>query len=293
MKRCLLILFALLLCVPLCMAEGPMIAREDIGIEDITEFYYTYDSSADPPEYQRYRFHAEGGRYFFFHEKREGDDWPLTEDDASVSGTLELSENEWILFWQLLSGGKVRNRKESLDDGDAGPWLYLYWKGDQGICQEFSFPSWAALTAFESFCEELKEREVALREEREAFVRSVPTLVIEANGNILYADLEDHSSAKALVEKLNSGGIEVDMHDYGGFEKVGSLPWSLPRNDETITTVPGDVILYQGNQITIYYDQNTWEFTRLARIDCQTRESLLEILGDRNVTVRFWLEWSE
>ena len=69
--------------------------------------------------------------------------------------------------------------------------------------------------------------------------------------------------------------------------------WELPRNDERITTVPGDIILYQGDKITIYYDENTWEFTRLARIGDVSKEELLEALGDGDVTVTFWLEWDE
>jgi len=129
--------------------------------------------------------------------------------------------------------------------------------------------------------------------EQEAAVSSVPTLVIEANGRTFHASLERNSSADAFIEKLNAGALEVELHDYGGFEKVGALPWSLERNDVRITTEPGDVILYQGNQITIYYDRNTWTFTRLAKIDSVTREELLEAFGDGNATVSFRLEWSE
>ena len=124
-------------------------------------------------------------------------------------------------------------------------------------------------------------------------MQPVPTLVIEANGRTFYADLEDNSSADALTEKLSRESLELDLHDYGSFEKVGSLPWTLPRNDISITTVPGDVILYQGNQITIYYDENTWEFTRLARIGNVTTEDLLSVFGTGNVTVKFRIEWSE
>ena len=124
-------------------------------------------------------------------------------------------------------------------------------------------------------------------------IRPVPTLVISANGRVFYGDLEDNPSAQAFIEKLSHEAIEVELHDYGHFEKVGSLPWSLPRTDETITTRPGDVILYQGNQITIYYDQNTWDFTRLARIGDATKDALLEAFGDGNVTVKLWIEWSE
>ena len=124
-------------------------------------------------------------------------------------------------------------------------------------------------------------------------IKPAPVLVIEVNGKFFYANLEDNSSAKALIEKLNPGPITVDMHDYGSFEKVGSLPWELPRNDERITTVPGDIILYQGNQITIYYDENTWSFTRLARIGNITRDELLSALGSGDVSVTFYLEWGE
>lgn len=124
-------------------------------------------------------------------------------------------------------------------------------------------------------------------------IRNTCVLVIEAGEKRFYANLEDNSSAKALIEKLNSGPITVDMHDYGNFEKVGSLPWELPRNDENITTVPGDIILYQGDQITIYYDRNSWSFTRLAKIGNASKEELLAALGDGDVSVTMYLEWSE
>ena len=124
-------------------------------------------------------------------------------------------------------------------------------------------------------------------------IRQTCVLVIEVNGKIFYANFEDNSSAEALKKKLKSEAITVDMHDYGGFEKVGSLPWDLPRNDMQITTEPGDVILYQGNQITVYYDTNSWNFTRLARIGNTTKDELLAALGDGDVSVKFSLEWGE
>ena len=100
---------------------------------------------------------------------------------------------------------------------------------------------------------------------------------------------ENNSSAKSFIEKLQSGDITVDMHDYGSFEKVGNLGMTLPRNDKDITTQPGDVILYNGNQITIYYDTNNWDFTLLGRIQGKTQSELKNILGDGDVTVVFSL----
>ena len=80
------------------------------------------------------------------------------------------------------------------------------------------------------------------------------------------------------------------MRDYGGFEKVGSLGMELPTNDERITTEPGDVILYQGNQITIYYDTNSWNFTRLGKVQGMTPEELRDVLGDGDPTAVFSLK---
>ena len=112
-------------------------------------------------------------------------------------------------------------------------------------------------------------------------------LKITVNGTELIATLEDNSSAQALTELLKQGDITVDMSDYGNFEKVGDLPQSLPKNDEKITTVPGDIILYQGNKITIYYDENTWDFTKLGHIDNITQEELKTLLGNGDVSVSF------
>ena len=113
---------------------------------------------------------------------------------------------------------------------------------------------------------------------------SEPLLQIEANGYTFLADFEDNSSAEALKEQLKTCSITIDMHDYGNFEKVGELPFTLPRNDEQITTEPGDVILYLGNNLTIYYDVNSWNFTRVAKIR-DADSTLKDKLGDGNVTV--------
>ena len=128
----------------------------DIKPEDVTEFYYTVSTSTFPPHYQRYRFYKEDGAYKFFHETREGDHFPLTEADATKTGTVTLSGDQWSDFLVLLVGGRVIARQEHLEDGDPGPWLYLYWTGDKGDIQEFSFVSYETRLAFESLCESLR-----------------------------------------------------------------------------------------------------------------------------------------
>ena len=103
----------------------------------------------------------------------------------------------------------------------------------------------------------------------------------------LTARLVDNSSAMAFYELLEKGPVTIKMTDYGNFEKVGSLGTKLPRNDTQITTQAGDIILYQGNQITIYYDTNSWNFTRLGKVDGVTQAELKKILGKGNVTAVF------
>lgn len=112
-------------------------------------------------------------------------------------------------------------------------------------------------------------------------------LKITVGDQELLASFEDNSSAEEFRELLAQGPLTVEMEDYGGFEKVGALGTTLTRNDTQITTQPGDVILYQGNQITIYYGTNSWSFTRLARIDDPA--GLQEKLGDGTVCATFSL----
>ena len=109
------------------------------------------------------------------------------------------------------------------------------------------------------------------------------------NGKVLKILAAENSSADAFLDLLKSGDVPVEMHDYGSFEKVGPLGTTLPRNDEQITTEPGDVILYQGDQITIYYDVNSWSFTRLGKVQDLSQAELKDILGSGNVTVTFSL----
>lgn len=112
---------------------------------------------------------------------------------------------------------------------------------------------------------------------------------IQVGDTLLTAELCENSSADALKEMLAQGSLTIEMSDYGNFEKVGPIGATLPRNDEQITTEPGDIILYQGNSITIYYDTNSWNFTRLGKIIGMTGEELREVLGTGDVEVIFSL----
>lgn len=110
-------------------------------------------------------------------------------------------------------------------------------------------------------------------------------LNIAVNKTVLTAALADNSSARALAELLADGPLSVEMRDYNRMEKVGPLGADLPANDEWIDAQAGDLILYQGNQLVIYYGVNSWSLTRLGRIEGVGAGELRDILGGGDVRV--------
>ena len=110
-------------------------------------------------------------------------------------------------------------------------------------------------------------------------------LKISVNDTDLTATLADSTAAKELAEKLKAEPVTVTLNEYGGFEKVGKLPWPLTRTDESVVTEAGDIMLYQGNQMTIFYNSNSWSYTKLGHIDNITAEELAELFGEGNITV--------
>ena len=113
----------------------------------------------------------------------------------------------------------------------------------------------------------------------------INTLYIHVNDAVLTAQLENNSSAKALVELLQNGDITINMNDYASFEKVGDLGTTLPRNDTNLTTAAGDLILYLGRYFVIYYDTNSYSLTKLGKIKDVTQSELMALLGSGDVTI--------
>lgn len=99
--------------------------------------------------------------------------------------------------------------------------------------------------------------------------------------------IEDNSATRALVAALREAPISFTASDYGGFEKVGALGRSLPTSNSQITTQPGDVILYNGDQIVLFYGSNTWSYTRIGKIEYTTLADLKSFLkaGEGDITV--------
>ena len=138
------------------------IVGTDIVYDDITDFYYTEENINFDAYYQRYRIYVENGKHMFFHETRErkNEYGPCTEDDTTLIGSIELSDDQWVQFCDLVKGGKVRAREDSADSGGTGPWLFLYWKNDKSKYQQFAFESYGRETEFEKYCVSLVKGEV-------------------------------------------------------------------------------------------------------------------------------------
>lgn len=117
------------------------------------------------------------------------------------------------------------------------------------------------------------------------------TKVLLSIGNkSISATLVDNEATRALISTLSEKPITVNMSDYGGFEKVGALPQSYPTSNTQITTEPGDIMLYQGNNIVIFYGSNTWSYTRLGKIDNATVGKLREFLGNGDIKMTISLD---
>ena len=101
---------------------------------------------------------------------------------------------------------------------------------------------------------------------------------ITIEGKTMPVNLVDNEATRTLVSTLQESPITYEANDYGGFEKVGGLGRSLPTSNQQITTMAGDVILYSGNQIVLFYGSNSWSYTRLGRIEYQSLDELKSFL---------------
>ena len=99
-------------------------------------------------------------------------------------------------------------------------------------------------------------------------------------------DWEENESVQALFELAKEEALTVEMSMYGGFEQVGSLGEDLPRNDVQTRTKAGDIVLYAGDQIVVFYGTNSWAYTRLGHISDKSEKELKGLLGNGDVTLK-------
>lgn len=110
-------------------------------------------------------------------------------------------------------------------------------------------------------------------------------MIMEIGNTQVHVAWEDNESVEALKEMVSQDPLSIQMSMYGGFEQVGSVGQSLPRDDKQTTTKAGDIVLYSGNQIVVFYGSNSWSYTRLGRISDKNEKELTELLGNGDVTI--------
>lgn len=116
----------------------------------------------------------------------------------------------------------------------------------------------------------------------------VANMNVQVGDVVFSATLEENEAVSALVEMMRESPVVIQMSDYSGFEKVGPLGTSLPASNSQTTTQAGDIVLYNGNQIVIFYGSNSWSYTRLGHIDNLTGWE--EALGSGDVTMTLSIE---
>lgn len=127
--------------------------------------------------------------------------------------------------------------------------------------------------------EEIKEEEIQEEEQMEK------TMHLYINDTELPVIWENNESVLALTELAAENPVIVNMSMYGGFEQVGSLGKSLPRSDRQTVTQSGDIVLYSGNQIVMFYGSNSWSYTPLGKADGVSASRMRELLGNGDVTI--------
>lgn len=125
--------------------------------------------------------------------------------------------------------------------------------------------------------------------EDEENMASKRKLQIQIGEVTLTATLEDNDAANALVDLITETPLTINFSQYGGFEQVGAIGTKLPRNDVQTTTSAGDLCLYSGNQMVMFYGSNSWAYTRLGKIDNLAGSELSNLLGNGDVTATFTL----
>lgn len=115
-------------------------------------------------------------------------------------------------------------------------------------------------------------------------------MVLRINDQIIQVEWEDNESVESLKEMASDAAITIEMSMYGGFEQVGPIGSTLPTDDEQTTTSPGDIVLYSGDQIVVFYGSNTWSYTRLGKIQNMSEEELSSLLGSSDVIITISIE---
>ena len=125
-------------------------------------------------------------------------------------------------------------------------------------------------------------------EETTTVTEAARSMTLKIGNKTVDVTWEDNASVEEL-KKLAASGLTIKMSKYGGFEQVGSIGHRITSADKQTKTAPGDIVLYTGNKLVIFYGSNSWEYTRLGKINL-TEKELKDLLGNGDVTITLSLD---
>ena len=131
-------------------------------------------------------------------------------------------------------------------------------------------------------------KRVASDESEETEADTAMKMNVQIGDQSFIATLEDNTAVREFIDMMKEAPVSIDMSDYSGFEKVGSLGRSLTTDNRQTTTGAGDIVLYNGDNIVMFYGSNSWSYTRIGHIDDLTGWE--EALGDGSITAVFSVE---
>ena len=232
--------------------------------------------------------------------ERYGSEDEVPEDVSLFGGWIHVGKNYITDLWkvdfnQLLSSYEGHLL---LLHGDKDSTVPISWSEDakelipdcefrvikNGGHEFFGQPFEDAMSYILPYLEVQLNNEKAGNEEAEVFMK------MKIGDTVVAVDWEDNESVEALKALCKDVPLTIQMSMYGGFEQVGSIGTSLPRNDEQTTTQAGDIVLYSGNQLVVFYGSNSWAYTRLGRVADQEAEGMQALLGNGDVTITISLE---
>ncbi len=232
--------------------------------------------------------------------ERYGSEDEVPEDVSLFGGWIHVGKNYITDLWkvdfnQLLS---TYEGHLLLLHGDKDSTVPISWSEDakelipdcefhvikNGGHEFFGQPFEDAMSYILPYLEVQLNNEKAGNEEAEVFMK------MKIGDTVVAVDWEDNESVEALKALCKDAPLTIQMSMYGGFEQVGSIGTSLPRNDEQTTTQAGDIVLYSGNQLVVFYGSNSWAYTRLGRVADQEAEGMQALLGNGDVTITISLE---
>lgn len=146
------------------------------------------------------------------------------------------------------------------------------------------------VTSHKEVVESKDPENISIDEENTQKEESAVKMKLEIGKEIFTVVLAENSSVDALKKLLEDGPLTLTMTDYAGMEKCVDLGIELPQNNVQMNTQAGDIILYQGRTLAIYYGTNSWSLTPIGKIENVNKDKLYQALGPENVTVKMYIE---